>query len=81
MGFASIHRFGEGGGGFQGLGPWVGVIVECPLNGLFLDLVNIILKSRMAVTEMIDNNSNNDWPLVKSKDQHVVSIEFSPLRY
>ena len=50
------------------LQPRVSINIECPLNGLFHDLVNIILTSRTADSEMVDNN--NDWPLVKSKDQH-----------
>ena len=46
--------------------PRVSVIIECPLNDLFHDLVYVILTSRTAVSEMVDN----DWPLVKSKDGH-----------
>ena len=52
------------------LQPRVGIIIECPLNGLFHDLVNIILTSRTADSEMVNYDNDNDWPLVKSKDQH-----------
>ena len=50
-------------------GSRVGVIIDCSQKYLFHDLMNIILTSRIAVSEMVDNNNNNDWllavPLVK----------------
>ena len=41
----------------------VGVIIDCSQKYLFHDLVNVILTSQMAVSEMVDNNNDNDWPL------------------
>ena len=35
-----------------------GVIIECPLNYLFHDVVTIILASRMGVSEMVVNVGN-----------------------
>ena len=35
------------------------MIIECPLNDLFHDVVTIILRSRMGVSEMVVNVSND----------------------
>ena len=35
-----------------------GVIIECPLNDLFHDVVTVILTSRMGVSEMVMNFGN-----------------------
>ena len=43
--------------------PRVGIIIKYPQNGLFHDLVNIILMSQMAVSEMANNNNDNEWLL------------------
>ena len=43
--------------------PREGVIIECPLNDLFHDVVTVILTSRMGVSEMVvnvGNRKNND---------------------
>ena len=46
------------------LGPREGVIVECHLNGLFHDLVTVILTSRMAVTEVEIPNQKSRHPFM-----------------
>ena len=38
--------------------PREGVIIECPLNDFFHDAVNVILMSRMGVSEMVVNVGN-----------------------
>ena len=35
-----------------------------PLNDLFHDIVTIILTSRMAVSELDNDDDDDDWPLV-----------------
>ena len=35
-----------------------GVIIECPLNDLFHDVLTVILKSQMGVSEMVVNVGN-----------------------
>ena len=35
-----------------------GIIIECPLNDLFHDVVTVILTSRMGVSEMVVNVGN-----------------------
>ena len=37
-----------------------GVIIECPLNGLFHDVVTVIITSRMAVRELEDDDDNKE---------------------
>ena len=37
-----------------------GVIIECPLNGLFHDVVTIIITSGMAVRELEDDDDDNE---------------------
>ena len=46
----------------------VGVIIDCPQKDLFHDLMNVILMSRMALSEMADNKNDKDWQLVSAKD-------------
>ena len=40
------------------LEPREGVIIECPLNDLFHNVVTVILTSRMGVSEMVVNVGN-----------------------
>ena len=47
--------------------PRVGIFIECPLDGLFHIACDIILTSRAAVSEMVDNDDDNAWPLVAPK--------------
>ena len=35
-------------------GPKEGVIIECPLNGLFQDLMTIIITSQTVISEVVD---------------------------
>ena len=49
----------------EGLVPREGVIIECPPNGHFHDLVNVILMSRTAISEMVLNVNANEGPLGK----------------
>ena len=44
--------------------PKEGVIIECPQNGLFHDLMNVILTSWAAVSEMINDYGYHKRPLV-----------------
>ena len=44
---------------FIGFLPRVGIIIEYPLNGLFHDLVNIIIMSQVAISEMLDNTNRS----------------------
>ena len=39
-----------------------GAIIECPQNGLFNNLVTVILMSQTAIKEMVDHDQ--EWPLV-----------------
>ena len=39
-----------------------GVIIECPQNGLFHNLVTVILMSRTAVSQMVDHD--HEHPLL-----------------
>ena len=39
------------------LTPREDVIIECPLNGLFHDVVTVIIMSRMAVRELEDDDN------------------------
>ena len=41
-----------------------GVIIECPLNDLFHDIVIIILTSQTAVRELDNDDDDDEWPLV-----------------
>ena len=43
-----------------------GVIIEWPLNGQFYDARDVILALRTDVSEMVDDDNNDDdeWPLV-----------------
>ena len=47
------------------------MIIECTLNGLFQDVVTIIITSQMAVRQLDDDD--DDWPLV------VQNVIFEPL--
>ena len=38
--------------------PSKGVIIECPLNDLFHDIMTVILTSRIGVSEMVGNVGN-----------------------
>ena len=42
----------------------MGIIIECPLNGLFHDARDVILTSPMAGCEMVNNDNDSAWPLV-----------------
>ena len=46
-------------------GSRVGIVNECPQNGLFHDLMTIILKSWTAVSEMVDKDNDNERLLGK----------------
>ena len=48
----------------SGSRPRVGIIFECTQNCLFHNLLNLLLMSRTAVIELVDNNNNNVWLLV-----------------
>ena len=39
-------------------------INKCPLNDLFHDVVTIILTSQTAVSELDNEDDDDDWPLV-----------------
>ena len=43
------------------------MIIEWPLNGLFHDLVIIIIMSPMAISEMVDDNDDDEPTLVTQK--------------
>ena len=47
-----------------------GIIIECPLNGLFHDAHDVILSSWMGGSEMADNVNDNEPPLVAMKCRH-----------
>ena len=40
--------------------PREGVSIECPLNGLFHDLVTIIITSQTVVGEVVDNDNKHN---------------------
>ena len=42
-----------------------GVIIECPMNDLFHSVVIVIITSRTAVSELIDNDNDKAWPSVE----------------
>ena len=44
--------------------PREGVIIECPLNGQYHDARDVILTSRTDVREMVDDDDDDEWPLV-----------------
>ena len=44
--------------------PREGVIIEWPLNGQFHDACDVILTSRTDVREMVDDDHDDQWPLV-----------------
>ena len=46
------------------LGPREGVIIQWPLNGQFHDARGVILTSRTDVREMVDDDDDDEWPLV-----------------
>ena len=46
-----------------GENPREGIIIECPLNGLFHNLGIIIIQHKRPLVRMVDNNNNNDWLL------------------
>ena len=37
---------------------------ECSLNDLFHDVVTVILMSRTAISELDNDDDDDDWPLV-----------------
>ena len=41
-----------------------GVIIEWPLNGQFPDARDLILTSPTDVREMVDDDNDDEWPLV-----------------
>ena len=41
-----------------------GVIIGCPQNGLFQDLVNVILMSRTGDSELVDHDQDHERPLL-----------------
>ena len=41
-----------------------GVIIEWPLNGQFHDARDVILTSRTDIREMVDDDDDDEWPLV-----------------
>ena len=41
-----------------------GVIIECSLNGQYHDARDVILTSRTDVREMVDDDDDDEWPLV-----------------
>ena len=47
--------------------PREGAIIKCPPNGLFHDLVTVIITPRTVISEMVNNDKDNDWPLVVQK--------------
>ena len=38
------------------------VIIECPLNGLFHDLVTVIITAQMAIRELDDDDDDDKRP-------------------
>ena len=44
--------------------PREGVIIEWPLNGQFHDAGDLILTSQTDVREMVDDDHDDEWPLV-----------------
>ena len=38
--------------------------MDCPQNGLFNNLVTVILTSQIAISEMVDHDHDHEWPLV-----------------
>ena len=43
-----------------------------PLNDLFHDVVTVILKSQMAVSELDNDDDVDNWPLVVQKYRHLL---------
>ena len=46
------------------------MIIECPLNGIFHNVVTIIITSQIAVRQLDDDDDDDDndnWPLVIQK--------------
>ena len=40
------------------------MIIECPLNGQYHDARDVILTSRTDIREMVDDDDDDEWPLV-----------------
>ena len=40
------------------------MIIKWPLNGQFHDARDVILTSRTDVREMVDDNDDDEWPIV-----------------
>ena len=54
--------------------PRVGIIIECPHS-----IVIIIITSRTGVSEMVDDNDDEAWPLVTQKHQYMIPCCFNSL--
>ena len=48
-----------------GCEPREGVIIWSPQNGLFQDLMNVILTSQTGISEMVNDDDDDEWPLGK----------------
>ena len=44
------------------------VIINYPQKDLFHDLIGVIINSRTVVSEMVDKDNDNEWPLAEKKD-------------
>ena len=47
--------------------PREGVLSECPINDLFQGVVIVFITSQTAVSELVENDNDNAWPLVVHK--------------
>ena len=57
-----------------GLTTWLtreGVIIECPLNGQFHDTRDVILTSQTDVREMVDDDDDDERPLVMANGPYI----------
>ena len=62
---------------FPAVKPRVGLIIACPLIGLFHNLVNVILTSRTAVRELDDDDDDDERLLVVYLLQKIVNLSLS----
>ena len=63
---------------FPALKPRAGLIIACPLIGLFHNLVNVILMSRTALRELVDDDGDDECLLVVYLLQKIVNLSGRP---
>ena len=61
-----------------------GVIIQCPLNGLFNNARDVILMSRTGVSEMVDNVNDNEPPITAvdnvQTSANVITVTLTSIR-